>query len=493
MKNKTYILILPLFLFFFSCQKEKKVTEYSPLSKAEMITDFGVFQSIFEAANSGLYKYHSKEEIDSVFAANKNQITEGTSFRAYYNLLWNVIDFSGSCHNTLSYPDSLDNALNQQKIFFPLPLKCIDKKLHVDLAHKTMPAGSELLSINGIEAQQFLADVSKYVSTDGNNTTGKHANMETDWLPFYIYLAYGKQERFTLKYKTGSHSIAEIQLPGCTYHDFYNNYKNRLSEKSNTSNNDYSYVFIDSLNSGILTVKTFAFGSPKSKEQSIYASFLDSVFTDLGQKNAQALLLDVRGNGGGSDPNDLLLYSYLTQRTFRENTSAFTLFNKVPFPKHYMDDDLAELTEELKEEHSVLKDGKYFQHPSFNKIWLPNKKAFRGKVFMLIDPFVASAGSLFASLVKSDSTSVVIGEETLGGYYGHTGHIPVNYKLPYSQFTLSFSIVDLEQDVAVLPDENYGDGVQPDYRVIPSYQDLMENKDVQLDFALEKVKEIVLK
>lgn len=40
-------------------------------------------------------------------------------------------------------------------------------------------------------------------------------------------------------------------------------------------------------------------------------------------------------NGGGNDPNDLLLYSYLTSRNFRENLSAFTLFNSVPLKPYF--------------------------------------------------------------------------------------------------------------------------------------------------------------
>ena len=129
----------------------------------------------------------------------------------------------------------------------------------------------------------------------------------------------------------------------------------------------------------------------------------------------------------------------------------------------------------------------------FNKEWLPNKSAFKGNLILLIDPFVASAGSLFASLVKSDKKATVIGEETLGGYYGHTGHIPVNYELPNSKLILTFSIVDLEQDVKQVSDEKYGDGINPDFKVVQTYADFLENKDTQLNYAIEKIKTLANK
>lgn len=103
---------------------------------------------------------------------------------------------------------------------------------------------------------------------------------------------------------------------------------------------------------------------------------------------------------------------------------------------------------------------------------------------------MASAGSLFASLVKSDENTIVIGEETLGGYYGHTGHIPMTYELPNSKLRLTFSIVDLEQDVKRLSDQQFSDGVKPDFKVVQSHEDFINNKDIQLNFAIEKIKKL---
>ena len=124
------------------------------------------------------------------------------------------------------------------------------------------------------------------------------------------------------------------------------------------------------------------------------------MFIQLKTENIPNLIVDIRGNGGGIDPNDLLLYSYLTNRKFKENITAYTTFQNIPYKEYYLDDDIDELPKELKEEHSVLKNGKYYQNDSFNKVWSPNINAYKGNIILLIDPYVASAGSLFASLVK---------------------------------------------------------------------------------------------
>ena len=478
------------FLIAFTANNHPNEPDPEALLKSQaLLEDFVVFQNIYEKANAGLYKYHSKRVIDSVFAANKKLLHDNLTHREFYNILWNVIDYTGSCHNKLEYPFELDSALNAQKIFFPIPLIYIDGKLYSNAAYKSILLGSEILSINGMSQQQFAAEVSKYSSTDGHNQTGKYHAISTDWLPFYAYLVLDKQDQFEVEFKTKeSPSSKTATIKSMTYEEIYSIYDEKHSTPyENRFDEDYAYHVLDSLNTGLLNVQTFAMGGPKSEGHKRYAAFLDSVFTTIKTSKINRLIVDLRGNGGGHDPNDLLLYSYLTKREFRENKTAFTLFQEIPLSKYYVYDDVKELKAELEEEHSIYKENKYYQNASFNRFWKPKTNAFTGKTILLIDPDVASGGSLFASLVKSDTSTVVIGEETAGGYYGHTGHIPVTYELPNSKFEITFSIVDIEQDVRPLPDERAGDGVMPDFRVVQSYADFMNHTDNQLQFAIEYI------
>ncbi|HAD97043.1 MAG TPA: peptidase [Cryomorphaceae bacterium] len=495
MENISKLLALASLILLISCKSDPEKSEWKevyPLSKPQMIEDFNVFKNIFQQANAGLNKYRSKNQVDSVFEANRTRIKDGMSYRDFYNIIWNVIDYTGSCHNELAYPDSLDNYLSKQEIFFPIPLTYLEGKIYTNLEYGGVRAGSEIVSVNAIQANKFANSIARYVSTDGLNTTGKYKKIETDWLPFYVYLALEAQSQFTITYKTGnSNVLKKVTVPATTYNEFYTDYAKRYSKELELKmERDYSYAFLDILNTGLLEVHTFAMGGPETHGHHKYAVFLDSVFSMLQTQKVERLIVDVRGNGGGNDPNDLLLYSYLTQREFRENTTAYTLFQEIPFQEYYVYDDVEELTSDLKREHSILKGGKYYQNDTFNEIWKPQAKAFQGTIVLLIDPYVASAGSLFASLVKSDENTIVIGEETLGGYYGHTGHIPVTYELPNSKLRLTFSIVDLEQDVRKLPDQKFGDGVKPDFEVLQSHEDFIKHRDTQLNFAIEKIRRL---
>lgn len=462
------------------------------MSKTALLKDYDAFRSIYESANAGLYKYRTKAAVDSLFDLQRTCIKEGLTHRDFFKILWEVIDFTGSSHNELGYPARLDKRLSKRAIFFPIPLIYIEGKLYTNKTVEEVPLGSEIKTINGVEAQSLIDQLTLYnTSTDGFNKSGKYAFINTDWLAFHLYLVLGAQAEFEVLTALPGRATKSTKVAAVKYRDFVLNFYSRhskvLEEKLAST---YKYTRLDSLSTAILDVHSFVIGPPKSKEYADYKNFLDSIFLDLKNREVKHLIVDIRKNGGGIDPNDLLLYSYLTQRPFRENTSAFTLFNDVPFAAYYLPDykgEQAELEEELRAEHNLLKEGKYFQNDTYNPLWQPNELAFQNQIYLLIDAEVASAGSLFASLMKSEQRAIVIGEETLGGYYGHTGHIPVAYELPNSKFVLGFSIVDLEQDVLPLPDQAKGRGIMPDIPMHLTYSDFMAQKDGVMARVLEYI------
>lgn len=462
------------------------------LSKAALLKDYDTFRSIYESANAGLYKYRTKAAVDSLFDLQRTCIKEGLTHRDFFKILWEVIDFTGSSHNELGYPARLDKRLSKRAIFFPIPLIYIEGKLYTNKTVEEVPLGSEIQTINGVEAQNLIDQLTLYnTSTDGFNKSGKYAFINTDWLAFHLYLVLGAQAEFEVLAALPGQSTKSTKIAAVKYHDFALNFHFRHSKQLEEQlASTYKYTRLDSLSAAKLDVHSFVIGPPNSEEYADYKIFLDSVFLDLKNREVKHLIVDIRKNGGGIDPNDLLLYSYLTQRPFRENISAFTLFNDVPFAAYYLPDykgEQAELEEELKAEHNLLKEGKYFQNDTYNPLWQPNELAFQNQIYLLIDAEVASAGSLFASLVKSEQRAIVIGEETLGGYYGHTGHIPVAYELPNSKFVLGFSIVDLEQDVVSLPDQAKGRGILPDIPIHLTYDDFMAQKDGVMARVLEYI------
>ena len=91
-------------------------------------------------------------------------------------------------------------------------------------------------------------------------------------------------------------------------------------------------------------------------------------------------------------------------------------------------------------------------------------------------------------MIAGNENTITIGEETMGSYYGHNGHTPLEYKLPKSKIIIQFSVVNLEQDVSQKENQKYDRGIIPDYSITQTFGDFLNNTDTQINFTLELIK-----
>ena len=500
MKKATCITLLCLLIFnpVFS----QSVDEL--MSAEKMKRDLEIFKKIRIKANSGLYKYRTKEQIDSIYHWAENSIDQSSSYLDFYNLICQLTDFEGSLHNDTRMPRKYSENLREEDHgYFPYPIKWIDGSWIVNFENKEIPLGSELIEINGIPIAEIIPNLYKYYTTDGQNITGKRVGITYNFGKYYR-LNYGLTETFQIKYKVhGSEEIRCRSLKDVSYSEYYKNVRSRYSRpfdeddyKSWKEEEIYSYQKINGT-TGLLTVNSFSLGNKTSPKHLKYVAFLDSVFIDLKKSKLENLIVDIRHNGGGTDPNDLVTYSYLTQRDFMENRQAWISFRKFPYlkyaytkiPRFLRPLGVRSYNKMFKKEFPVELDGKFYEDAQNedHQTRHPNENAFTGRVYLLVGPRVASAGSLFAAMLAGNRNTTVIGEETMGGYYGHNGHTPLGYILPNSKIETFFSVVNLEQDVPQKSNQLYHRGIIPDYEVSQSYEDFLRHQDTQMKFTLDLI------
>ncbi|WP_166919434.1 S41 family peptidase [Flavobacterium poyangense] len=490
-------IILFLFLPFLMVSQNKTLTTN------ELKQDLTIFKEIRKKANSGLYKYRTKKQIDSIYSWAFNEIKKPKELLDFYKVILKITDFEGSTHNDTSLPDGFEKKYFTGNGFFPYPIKLIQNKILVNFKNPEIPLGSQIHSINGIKSDQIIRDFYKYYTTDGFNISGKSIGI-TSTFAKYFALEYGMQNKFTVTYSAPYESaILSKTIAGVNNDVRKENLKKRYSLpidslQFSSAQKDKYYFKILNQNTALLSIHTFVIGrNAKDKEHLAYKKYLDSCFQNLSQNTAiKNLIVDVRNNGGGTDPNDILTFSYLTQKSYQENASAYVTFQNIPFPNYFVyeetepqkqKEERLDFENELKEEFTILKNNNYFQNQKFNVVLQPDKNAFKGQIYLLISPRIASAGSLFASLIAGKTNAIIIGEETMGGYFGHNGHTPVEYELPNSKIKTQFSIVNLEQDVTKKPNQFFGRGVIPNYEVPQTFEDFMKNKDTQIDYTLNLI------
>jgi hypothetical protein len=496
--------IVAFFIVIFSVGISAQSID-DPFSQKNMKKDLEVFKEIRLQANSGLYKYRTKQQIDSTYNWAYQQIDKSSTYLDFYNIICQLTDYEGSLHNNTSLPKTYLKKLRaENEGYFPYPIKWIDGKWRVNYEKGEIPLGSEIISINNIPISEIIKNLYKYYTTDGVNITGKRIGIRTHFAKYFRF-HYGQKESFNVVFKRGyPNEIESKTLQSVGYKDYYKNFNSRHSKPfdqiyyaEHKEDQKYNYRQLDDT-TGILTIYTFSMGNETTQEHKNYVAFLDGTFAEIKAKKLKNLIVDIRHCGGGTDPNDVVTYSYLTQRNFQESKQVWISFNKVPLLKHLNISvpkflrplGVGKYNRDFQKRFPIEKDGKYYISNEENEMTIrePNKNAFTGNIYLLISPAVASAGSLFAAMVAGNENTTVIGEETMGGYYGHNGHTPFGYVLPKSKIITGFSIDNIEQDVPKKDNQFYNRGIIPDLEVSQTYQDFLDHKDPQLTYALALIK-----
>lgn len=394
-----------------------------------------------------LYRFKSKASINKLFDDCIEGVDSSTSQRDFYQVLKRVLSNIEDGHLSCSAPDSLREKIEKIGKYFPLSLYFTEKTAYVDCSNlRDFPPGTEITEINGISISTIREKLFQYIVSDGKIETKKYWILNHSFW-FYFSLVYGQCKEYGITYKDDDGQLLNTTINAALKKD--------IQCKSLTDDDDEKLVDLKFLHGdiAILTIKTFANDNLRNANID-FAVFLDSVFNAIKTKEITALIIDLRGNGGGRDAYGSLLYSYLSDTAFR----------------YYQQ---LETSSEILEEK---------EHPNLS-IQQPKNSCFTGKVYILINGLSFSATSEFCTVVKNNHRAVFIGEETGGTYCGNTSGNFIKTTLPYSEFTVLMPTI--KYTMVTTDKKNIDRGIIPDYIIKPTIEDLINKEDVQLNLAVE--------
>ncbi|AXU59684.1 peptidase S41 family protein [Clostridioides difficile 824] len=200
----------------------------------------------------------------------------------------------------------------------------------------------------------------------------------------------------------------------------------------------------------------------------------------------QSLIIDIRGNTGGTDEYWMDLVSLLTDkdykckgyRLFRNNSDVINNYTK---KRNINLNDISKLPKELvknapKEVENMFTDFEYNQVVVEGKSNTP----FKGKIYLLVDDMVFSGAESFAIFCKEQDFATIIGCKTGGDGYVYD---PVLFKLENSGLIARMSSSMYLTDSGICDEE---DKVTPDIYV----EYTMKNNIPELDDCINKVLEL---
>lgn len=409
--------------------------------------DFIFFREVLEKEHAGLYRYKSKFELEKLFNncfVSLNQPMPQLEFAKSIMFLVSSIEDG---HTGTNLPKLLMNYYTENEKMFPANVYFINNKAYILCSRfKALPAETEILAIDNRPISEIKKELFKFLPSDGKIESKKTQTLNNGAFPFLYNWIFGTKNEFSVKYKNKQGEIKSSTINAEFLKDF------ECDNGSSFSNTKSLQLDFLQKNTALLTLKTF--DENRLSEKQNFKVFLEESFNEINSKKISNLIIDLRGNAGGEDGYGALLYSYLASEPFK-------YFSSIESTKSKMQ----------------LKD-----NPLLG-LQQPQKNNFNGKVLFLINGLCFSTTADFCSIAKSNNRGKFIGEETGGGYYGNTSGSTLKVQLPNSKINITIPQLKYVNDVAKA---KYKDrGIIPDYIILPTINEVIYHKDVQLDFALK--------
>lgn len=406
--------------------------------------DFTLFRDSLFQIHPCIDRYKDIQKLDHLFDSCYSTLTDPISAIELYGKFKFLLSSIEDGHLSIGMTSQLRNYTDTAAPIFPLPVYFTANKafINCDNTNHIIP-GSELLSINDHPIAEIKKTLFRYIVSDGSIETKKRWIL-SNFCWFYYYLAYGGSENFTIRYKQKD----KIETATINAGSFK---KVPCLQKDNTSSK-YLDLSFKPKNTALLTIRSFNREDFEDTKED-YEAFLQNSFSAIKKRKIRYLIIDIRQNGGGRDVYGSLLYSYLTNKPFHYYKSLATKTRKL-----------------------TLQD-----HPNL-AVQYPHANNFLGKVIFLIDGLTFSTAAEFCAVAKSNNRGLFIGEETGGGYYGNNSGRFIEITLPNTKFTVSIPTIKYTMDVkpALYSDK----GIKPDIAVLPAISDILNKRDVQLEYAV---------
>jgi len=397
--------------------------------------DFTILLNIIEKDHVSMYDFTNKETFDSLFNAQYNKINKPMNIEEFYNIILPIIANLGCAHSWIYRPKGFLGGENMKLL--PLDVSILNNRLYVLQNHNKnsrIKPGSEIKSIDGKPIKEILETLKANISADAFNESWRTLSLSNHF-SYYYRIKYGEKKSFKVEYILPDKKKEKSETIDCI--------KKESIEDNEITKKRLSLSFTENKKIAFINIDDFIF----YQDRIPFYTFIDSAFKEISKAQTKNVILDLRGNMGG----DPIVASYLLS---------------------YIEKDPVKYFEESFQNLESLAD----------YIPLKEENKFNGNLYTLIDGGCFSTTAHLLSILKYHKIGKLIGVEAGGTFETKDGsriaylkNSRIKFKISRQEFATAVSSFDRNK------------GILPDYEVIPTIEDLLNEKDVVMNFTLKLI------
>lgn len=426
------IVILAGILFVVNIFNKHSQVPSDRLTLQQLQQDFTQFTQLVEQDVPNAFYNCSRVDFERAKLSVFNQLKDGMTVTEAFRVFYPIAQLLNDAHFAVHLPDHFFE--NKNNTFFPIRVIIDDDRLFVVKDVSDVPLlkkGEEILDINAISAKDIIQNIRATSLKDRNQQVFFEYRNESVFHK-RLYALFQFKDEFEVRTSRQKYKLRGVS-------------EQKLQESADP------VVVCKQIDKDIAYIKVNRLVWETSAQRDSIKLILDNYVTTMNRENIKNMVLDIRGNLGGSSvfAKDILDYFTTTPYSLSEGVEYFYK-------------------------------GKRYDAKN-ETLHTPNARIiFKGSVVLLSDVLTYSSAHMMQVGFKHYDMGVTVGQQSTESHY-ITGEIKktilknsgieiisptVNFRLPgYSVVQRGF--------------------YTPDYVIYPSFSDRLNGKDVMLEKAIE--------
>jgi hypothetical protein len=432
------------------------------LSRQQAGNDIDSLLQITEQVHYNPYLHISKNQLRQKADSLKKTLPDSIALKSFLEKLFMFTALLQDGHTAPAIGQPAIGAELKQKLFLPFSyLTGDDGRVFLARESNGIPAGSHLLTVNGVNLQKAKQKARAYV---GGLPAWKQ-EFSTRLFSFFLYLQ-GVKPPFRIEYSDAKQNKKAITLTeGIELLP--------VLSLSVPAINGPAYTY-QSKDGRLGYINFVSMGGGYDR----FFHFLDSAFNNMRHNGIRHLAVDLRHNSGGNSAYGDILLAYITSKTYSLSGKKKWKVSKA-YKNHLLSVGDSSHPYLAQKEGTVWELGKCGPRERMVK----KDTVFTGQVYFLTGPLTFSSANMLADGIKQYDLATLIGEPT-GESTNDFGEV-YTFTLPQSKLRINTTT---SYDVGADCNENSNRAVAPHVLIRRTVQHVLHGQDPVLDYVMKQAK-----